>query len=576
MIMKTRTILYAAALTCAVALCANAAAPENAGRKAAKRKPLAHMALFDDFTYSGHDSLYLCHPLGDDGSFHNPILPGWYSDPSVCRVDSDYFLVTSTFSYYPGVPVFHSRDLLNWRQIGHVLDRPEQLRLDGQDLGEGGIYAPDIAYNKRNKTFYMITTDVGRGNFFVKTTDPFGSWSDPVMLPEVNGIDPSLFFDDDGRAYIVHNDAPDGTPEYDGHRAIRIHEFDWEREQTTGWSKVIVDKGVNPEEKPIWIEGPHLYKIDGKYLLMAAEGGTGDRHSEVLFRADSVLGPYTPVRQNPILTQRHLDPMRPDPVTCTGHADLVQTPHGDWWAFFLGCRPFKGQFENLGRETFLMPVRWNDDGCPYITTGQETVPTVQSVPEATRREPATFGNFTDTDSFSSPRLGLQWLTLRGAAAEHYSLDTVPGCLALRCAAESATERGVPAYVGRRIQHHEFDCSATLTFSPADEKETAGLLLLKNERRQYYLCVAKTATGRAVELRRVGDKGTETLASKPIKRKQDTLRLRITSHGADFSFSFSADGKRWTQVAEGIDAGCLSTRFAGGFTGTTVGMYATCK
>ena len=184
-------------------------------------------AVFERFTYEGKDAVYAAHPLPGVDAAYNPILPGWYSDPSICtNGEGDYFLVTSTFSYFPGVPIFHSRDLVNWRQIGHVLDRPSQLNLARQRTS-GGIYAPDIKYNPKNRTYYMITTNVGTGNFLVKTQDPFGPWSEPILLPQVQGIDPSLLFDDDGRAYIVNNDdAPGGRPEYDGHRTIRIVEYD--------------------------------------------------------------------------------------------------------------------------------------------------------------------------------------------------------------------------------------------------------------------------------------------------------------------------------------------------------------
>jgi alpha-N-arabinofuranosidase len=194
------------------------------------------VAVFERFTYEGKDALYEAHPLPGADAAYNPILPGWYSDPSICtNGEGDYFLVTSTFSYFPGVPIFHSRDLVNWKQVGHVLDRPSQLTgLDRQHTS-GGIFAPDIKYNPANKTYYMITTNVGTGNFLVKTQDPFGAWSEPILLPQVQGIDPSLFFDDDGRAYIVNNDdAPGGRPEYDGHRTIRIVEYDVQNDCTIG------------------------------------------------------------------------------------------------------------------------------------------------------------------------------------------------------------------------------------------------------------------------------------------------------------------------------------------------------
>ena len=217
----------------------------------------------------------LISPLADNAAFHNPILPGWYSDPSVCtNGKGDYFLVTSTFCYFPGVPLFHSRDMVNWRQIGHVLNRESQLdNFPGQHIS-GGIFAPAISYNPANGMYYMITTNVGAGNFFVKTSDPFsGQWSDPVYLPEVQGIDPAFFFDEDGRAYIVNNDdAPDNAPEYPGHRTVRIVEFDTATDRCIGERKIIVNKGVRPQDKPIWCEGPHIYNVDGTYYLMTAEG----------------------------------------------------------------------------------------------------------------------------------------------------------------------------------------------------------------------------------------------------------------------------------------------------------------
>ena len=164
--------------------------------------------------------------------------------------------------------------------------------MEGQKVS-GGIFAPAISYNPYNKTYYMVTTNVGAGNFFVKTQDPFGEWSEPIMLPEVGGIDPSFFFDEDGKAYIVNNDeAPDNKPEYSGHRTIRIQEFDVKTDKTIGPRKILVNKGAQPADKPIWIEGPHLYKINGKYFLMSAEGGTGNWHSEVIFRGDSPMGKF--------------------------------------------------------------------------------------------------------------------------------------------------------------------------------------------------------------------------------------------------------------------------------------------
>jgi len=184
-------------------------------------------AIFTSLSYTGDDDYYRNNPLPDKHSFYNPIIPGWASDPSVCKVGDDYYLVTSTFTYFPGVPLYHSKDMLNWRHVGNILSRPSQLKhLSGQKMNDGGIYAPAISYNPHNKTFYMITTDVGWANFYCTAKDPLGEWSDPIELPAVKGIDPSFFFDEDGSAYIVHKEDTKGQPKWNINRAIRIIRFD--------------------------------------------------------------------------------------------------------------------------------------------------------------------------------------------------------------------------------------------------------------------------------------------------------------------------------------------------------------
>ena len=527
------------------------------------------VAVFESFRYEGRDAIYQAHPLPGKDAVYNPILPGWYSDPSFCtNGEGDYFLVTSTFSYFPGVPLFHSRDLVNWKQVGHVLDRPSQLTGLGRQHTSGGIYAPDIKYNPKNRTYYMITTNVGAGNFLVKTQDPFGPWSEPILLPQVQGIDPSLFFDDDGRAYIVNNDeAPGGKPEYDGHRTIRIVEYDVQDDCTIGERRIIVDKGVDPAAKPVWIEGPHLYKIDGKYFLMCAEGGTSDQHSEVVFRADSPMGEYKPWNRNPILTQRHLAADRPDPVTCTGHADLLRTPEGEWWGVFLGCRPVKGGFENLGRETFLLPVRWSEDGFPYFLEGEETVPLIVRRPGAQVEENPTFGNFVVEDSFAGDKLDQAWMTLRGPADGLYALKG--GALELTCSPMRATRFETPALILRRLQHHAFTASTRMRFVP-EGTEAAGLLLYKDERHQYFLKVCLVDEKPSICLERSG----EALSCKRLPDTFSTVDLAIVSDdGLTFRFGYAVDGREMRTLVAGVDASYLSTAVAGGFTGTTVGPYA---
>ena len=536
------------------------------------------IALFDYFTYQGDDSFYKENPLQGENSFYTPILPGWYSDPSICtNGEGDYFLVTSTFTYFPGVPIFHSRDLVNWKQVGHVLSRPSQLvNMVGQHVS-GGIFAPAISYNPHNKTYYMITTNVGAGNFYVKTQDPFGEWSDPIRVPEVGGIDPSIFFDEDGKAYVVNNDeAPDFKAEYDGHRTIRVQEFDWKNDKMVGPRKIIVNKGVHPEEKPIWIEGPHMYKINGKYYLMDAEGGTSVNHSEVIFRSDSPWGPFKAWERNPILTQRHLSPNRPNPITCAGHADLVQAAEGDWWAVFLACRPINNRFENLGRETFLLPVEWSEDGFPIITQGDEVVPMIQCRKGVKRGENVTFGNFSVSEEFGDSILDMQWMTLRGPATDLYSLTETPGYLTLKCGEKSSKERDVPALVCRRMQHHEFQTETRMYFNPESAEEKAGLLLFKDEFHQYFMAVSQSENGRQITLTQIG-REDKVLAANPVPADATCFDLKVVSKGLTYDFLYSIDkGKEWKSLCDNVDAGYLSTAVAGGFTGTTIALYATKK
>ncbi len=533
-------------------------------------------AYFDYFTYKGEDQFYVENPLPDEEYFYNPVLPGWYSDPSICSNGKDYFLVTSTFVYYPGVPIFHSLDLVNWKQIGHVLDRPSQLiNFEGQHTS-GGIFAPAISYNPHNKTYYMITTNVGAGSFFVKTKDPFGSWSDPVWLRDLRGIDPSFFFDDDGKAYILNNDEPEGPVLYDGHRAIKIREFDVETEKIVGPEKEIVNGGVRPEEKPIWIEGPHIYKINGQYYLMAAEGGTGPWHSEVIFKGDSPMGDFKPWEKNPILTQRHLDPNRKNPITCAGHADLIQTKEGNWWSVFLACRPIENKFENLGRETFLMPVRWSEDGFPYMTQGEETVPMILKRKEVKKKGEVTFGNFEKNESFDSYTLPDYWITLRSPAKDLYSLTEKPGYLTLKCIDVNASEKKTPAFVCRRMQHHNFECSTKVIFNPNNDKEAAGLLLYKDETHQYFLSIKKSDNNRKVSVEKLSEDGIEILGEQVIMF-DDPVKLKVVSRGMYYDFYFAkGDDNQWKAVCQDVSAHFLSTANSFGFTGTTIGMYATSK
>ena len=196
-------------------------------------------------------------------TYTNPILAGFYPDPSICRVDDDYYLTTSTFAYFPGLPIFHSKDLVSWKQIGNAIDRAEQMDFTGAGVSRG-LFAPAITYHKG--LFYIVCTQIDKlGNFVITAKDPKGPWSNPVAIP-VNGIDPSLYFDDDDKAYLVYNSIPPNNISlHDGHRTIRMYEFDWKNLKLTGEEKLLINGGTDMAKKPVWIEAPHIFKKNGFY-----------------------------------------------------------------------------------------------------------------------------------------------------------------------------------------------------------------------------------------------------------------------------------------------------------------------
>ena len=534
----------------------------------------AQTATFSYFNYAGNDNRF-DKKIDNARQYFNPILAGFYPDPSVCRKGDTYYLVNSSFSFFPGVPIFTSKDLVNWKQLGNVLDRESQLPLTHQRVS-GGIYAPDITYNKNNQTFYMITTNVGAGNFFVKTKDPAKGWSEPIYLHKINGIDPSMFFDQDGKGYIVHNAPVMGKADYEGQRAIRIFRFDVKGDSIIGEPTEIVRGGTHVTEKPIWIEGPHLFRVGKFYYLMCAEGGTGSMHSEVIFRAKNPMGPWEEFSGNPILTQRSgLDPAREDIVTSTGHADLVQAPRGDWWAVFLGCRPYEDDFYNTGRDTYLLPVTWKD-GWPTILEKGKVLPTVvnkENLDPMTPNKSLTTGNFSYTDRFNGTQLDMRWIFLRNPKDGFYSLGD--NGLSIHPLPVNISQKESLSAIFCRQQHTTFTAETQLNFSPSSSKDLAGLALLQNE--EYNFVFGKTIIGGkpSVVLMRA-EKNNVIIGSAPLAGNDATspLRLKIEGNGRYYDFYYAISDGSWQPLARGVDAINLSTGRSGGFIGACIGLYAT--
>lgn len=524
-------------------------------------------ASFDWFEYRGNDAIF-AEPL-PEGYYQNPIIAGFYPDPSIVRVDNSYYMVHSSFAWYPGVPIFRSEDLVNWEKLGHVLTTPTQLQLEGRQVSEG-IFAPTLRYHEG--LFYMITTGVhAGGNFFVTAADPAGPWSEPVFLPEVGGIDPDIFFDDDGRVYIAHNDGPEGEPLYEGHRALWLWEFDMETQKVIPPGRLIVDGGVDISQEPIWIEAPHIFKHNDWYYLTAAEGGTGPEHSQVIFRSRSLEEPFEAFAGNPILTQRDLPADRDNPITSAGHADFVQTPEGEWWAVFLATRAYDEHYHNTGRETFLLPVRWEDDW-PIILDPETPIPYRHPLPKGAKAlsiQPPTTGNFTWRDDFDGSVLAPQWSKLRISDRQWHRLEG--GRMTLTARATTLAEKSQPSFLARRQAHTTFSASTQMQL-PLATSMSAGLAAFQNETHHYYMGVRRSEQGYQVFLERAEGGSPEEIAIRDLPDAQHLI-LEVEGDRGSISFYFRLPGEERRALAENLDGKVLSTSVAGGFVGAHLGLYA---
>ncbi|SKC64497.1 alpha-N-arabinofuranosidase [Ohtaekwangia koreensis] len=504
----------------------------------------------------------------------NPVLAGFYPDPSVVKVGSDYYLINSTFAYFPGIPVFHSNDLKNWKQVGNVINRPSQMNFMGHRMTRG-LFAPAIEHH--NGIYYVTCTLIDRGgNFVVTAKDPAGPWSDPVWLPEVRGIDPSLYFDA-GKAYVVYNsDAPDNKPLYPGHRTLRMYAFDYVNLKVTGEEKILVNGGVDISKKPVWIEGPHFIKRNGWYYLYAAEGGTSVNHSEVVLRSRSMEGPFIPYEGNPILTQRHLPADRKHPITSAGHAQFVEGPDGNTYVIFLAVRPYAGDFYNTGRETFLAPVSWKNDWPVVDLRGEEIAyyytANYKEVPQEGARPQS--GNFEYEIRFDK-ELDPSMLFLRTCDSSRFSLDKARG-LTLKLSPETCMGTGHPTFIGKRQQHLYCQAETELSFATTADHEKAGLIIFQDEKHFYYICQSADQGKPVIQLFKSNPEAermellTQALLAPGVK----PVRLRIQASGDYYDFYYTSKPDRWSLLQGNLDATFLSTRVAGGFIGCVFGLYAT--
>lgn len=488
-------------------------------------------------------------------TFKNPIQPGFYPDPSICRVGTDYYMVHSTFEYYPGVPIFHSTDLVNWQQIGNVLNRPSQLNLPDSLKASQGIFAPNIHYH--DSLFYMITTCVYcNNNFFVTATNPAGPWSDPIWVTDAPGIDPSLFWDDDGKSYYVGGGNLNGTREWEGQNGAFISEIDLKTGKLVG-SKHQMTFGH--ATNAVWGEGPHLYKINGRYMLMIAEGGTSIHHAITVFESKTIFGKYEPSLINPVLTHRHLG--KNYPITSVGHCSIVETQNGEWWGVLLGIRELEGK-NMLGRETFLIPLIF-EDGWPVFNPGIGVVREHERLPDL----PQSVKPDTKTRcNFDQPQLPLNWNMLRTPQSNWYKIEN--SMLVMQTRPQKTTQNTNPSALMRRIQHFTFESYANINFKTTKDTEEAGFIALYSDKNQYRLALSN----KKVKLICVKN-GIEKIVDEQSYKGNEVV-FGLKANKMDYQFVYGSNKDNMMPIGPLQDASMVSTSNEWGFTGPFVGVYTT--
>jgi len=486
-------------------------------------------------------------------TFKNPILPGFNPDPSICRVGDDYYLVTSSFTWFPGLPIYHSKDLVNWEKIGHALNQPDWIDMNGLDDNDG-IWAPTIRFH--DGLFYIITTaNKSGGNFFITAADPRGPWSEPVWIRETTGIDPSLFWDDDGRSYYIGN-TWDFKKSWSSQCAVWIQEIDLAQGKLIGERKILTYGHAN---NATYAEGPHIYKINGKYLLLMAEGGSSYYHAVTAHHSQSLWGPYVADRVNPVLTHRHLG--KDYPIQNLGHADLVQTPNGTWYSVALGVRNVDG-YAPLARETFLCWVKF-EDGSLIYNPGHGIVLQEQERPDLpwtpVEQDP-------DRDDFDSDELAPLWYFVRVPKQHFCTLKK--GNLSLSLQPEIIDDPVNSAMIIRRTRSHRFTAMTQLEFQTKSDHEQAGIVFYRTANGYYTLMKGKDSL--VLTRKHLGEK--EIVATAAYQASGVCLGIDVDGSTVKFSFGEYLDRMVAIGEAQRIDA--ISDNKFNQFNGPGVGMYAT--
>ncbi len=511
----------------------------------------------------------------------NPIIPGFNPDPSVCRVGDDYYIATSTFEWFPGIPIYHSKDLVNWRLLTHGLKTTELLDMRGIENSRG-VYAPNLTY--ADNKFWLVFSIVHdcSDNWlstpcFLTTADSIeGPWSAPVFVSG-HGFDPAIFHDDDGRKYILNMEW-DGRHNKEKFSGIVLQEYDTEKQCPTG----PVHKIFKGSELHV-TEGPQILKKDGYYYLVTAEGGTEWRHAVTVCRSKDLLGPYELHPQNPILTSKFREEL---PLQRAGHGFFVETSSNEWYLTHLCSRPIKDPevhsfepmikcyYSILGRESAIQKVVWRDDGWPELISGnsdpQLEVPAPDLPEHPWPAEP-------NRDDFDGPELNKHFQTLREPATESWcSLTARPGYLRL-IGGDYLHSRYRQSLVARRIQAFKMSTETCMEFEPDCIQQMAGMVLYYDNENHYFLCVSVNDEGtRTMRMTQIVD-GNYAEYGDPVELPaKGKIYIRVHMNVQWYQFVYSLDGENWDTVGWHLNSTVLSDEFGDSvfrFTGSFVGLFA---
>ena len=511
--------------------------------------------------------------------FKNPILAGGYPDPSICKVGDTFYLVNSSFEYYPGLPIHKSTDLINWELIGHGLHRESQASstvnlVDVQS--NGGIHAPTIRYNKG--VYYIISTNVyydaeinktDMVNFIITANNPAGPWSDPIHIEGAPGIDPDLFFDDNGRVWYVGNQAPE-NPSFDGEGEIWLQELDLNEYSLIG-ERHLLWRGACGG---VWAEGPHMYKKDGKYYLIIAEGGTSFNHAVMVAMSEKIEGPYISNPRNPILTSRHLS--YDNWVNSTGHGDIVELDDGRYYMVILGIRNEINRGSNMGRETFIAPLSWEREPFEW-KENKDLWPVVSPISGKVEKEnEVIFTNSTQInsynfrDDFNSKTLGLKWNFRRLPLENIYSLDKREGFLRIFSNQNIIKERHRAALMGFKQNQTKFEYFTSMNFNPENNKSEAGISIFQKDDNYLNFTVVKKDGNFFIKVNAYNNNKLIRKDEQLIPDYKGKIKLKISSEEGEYKLFYSTRGFRY-RLFDKLKNDILLSK---GYTGAHIGLYIT--